>query len=415
MEFHKKTVWTVAAAAFAVLAGYWGLQNLTLLGGALRAMVSLIAPFLLGCAVAFILNVPMRAVERRMGTDKRTAKLRRPVAFVLTLALVTGVLALASLVIVPSLGEAVSSVSQQAQTFFTRLPEMLTALETRLPELKTALQGLDIEWTDLSAKALELLRDLGERLVNTGVGGVLGGMSFVGSVVSGVSTFFIGLVFAVYLLFQKEKLGRQIRQILYALLPERAADQILSVADLANRTFSNFLSGQCLEAVILGSLFIVIMPIFKMPYAVLVGVTVALTALIPIVGAFIGCAVGAVLILLVNPVQALLFIVLFLVIQQIEGNLIYPHVVGSSVGLPSIWVLVAVILGGKLMGILGMLVFIPLCSVLYALFRQYVKDRLAERKIPPSKLRPQPPQAPPPAPPIQKRPPKSGKGKIPKT
>lgn len=407
MEFHKKTVWTVAAAAFAVLAGYWGLQNLTLLGGALRAMVSLIAPFLLGCAVAFILNVPMRAVERRMGNDKRTAKLRRPVAFVITLGLVLGVLALASLVIVPSLGDAVSSVSQQAQTFFTRLPEMLSTLETRLPELETALQTLDIQWTTLSAKALELLRDLGEQLVNTGVGGVLGGMSFVGSVVSGVSTFFIGLVFAVYLLLQKEKLGHQIRQILYALLPERAADRILSVADLANRTFSNFLSGQCLEAVILGSLFIVTMPIFKMPYAVLVGVTVALTALIPIVGAFIGCAVGALLILLVNPVQALLFIVLFLVIQQIEGNLIYPHVVGSSVGLPSIWVLVAVIMGGKLMGVLGMLVFIPLCSVLYALFRQFVKDQLAERKISPSKLRPQAPLAPPPVPPVKKRPSKS--------
>ena len=413
MEFHKKTVWTVAAAAFAVLAGYWGLQNLKLLGGALGAMVSLIAPFLLGCAVAFILNVPMRAVERRMGTDKRTAKLRRPVAFILTLALVSGVLALASLVIIPSLGDAVSSVSQQAQTFFTRLPEMLSALETRLPELETALQTLDIQWITLSAKALELLRDLGEQLVNTGVGGVLGGMSFVGSVVSGVSTFFIGLVFAVYLLLQKEKLGRQIRQILYALLPERAADQILSVADLANRTFSSFLSGQCLEAVILGSLFIVIMPIFKMPYAVLVGVTVALTALIPIVGAFIGCAVGALLILLVNPVQALLFIVLFLVIQQIEGNFIYPHVVGSSVGLPSIWVLVAVIMGGKLMGVLGMLVFIPLCSVLYALFRQYVKDRLAERKIPPSKLRPRPPQTPPPVSPGKRRPPKGEKTKSP--
>ncbi|WP_312280143.1 AI-2E family transporter [Oscillibacter sp.] len=404
MEFHKKTVWAVAGAAFAVLAGYWGLQNLTLLGGALGAMVSLIAPFLLGCAVAFILNVPMRAVERRMGNDKRTAKLRRPVAFVLTLALVSGVLALASLVIVPSLGDAVSSVSQQAQTFFTRLPEMLSTLETRLPELETALQTLDIQWTTLSAKALELLRDLGEQLVNTGVGGVLGGMSFVGSVVSGVSTFFIGLVFAVYLLLQKEKLGHQIRQILYALLPERAADRILSVADLANRTFSNFLSGQCLEAVILGSLFIVTMPIFKMPYAVLVGVTVSLTALIPIVGAFIGCAVGALLILLVNPVQALLFIVLFLVIQQIEGNFIYPHVVGSSVGLPSIWVLVAVILGGKLMGVLGMLVFIPLCSVLYALFRQFVKDQLAERKISPSKLGPKAPLAPPPVPPVKKRP-----------
>lgn len=411
MEFNKKTVWTVATAAFAVLAGYWCLQNLTMLDGALRWLVGLASPFLLGCAVAFILNVPMRAVERRLGGGRRMAKLRRPLAFVLTLALVAGVLSLASLVIVPNLGEAVSSVSQQAQTFFTRLPAILTQLETRLPELQATLKSMEIDWASMSARVLELLRDLGGSLVDSGVGGVAGGISIVGSVVSGVGTFFIGLVFAVYLLLQKEKLGRQVRQCLYALLPERAADRTLFIADLANRTFSNFLSGQCLEAVILGSLFAVSMALFRMPYALLVGVTVALTALIPVVGAFIGCGVGALLILLVDPVQALLFIVLFLVIQQIEGNLIYPHVVGSSVGLPSIWVLVAVIMGGKLMGIMGMVMFIPLCSVLYALFRQYVKDRLEAKKISPAKLRP---RDPPPHETAKGRPVPSGKGKGPK-
>lgn len=410
MEFHKKTVWTAAAAAFMVLAGYWCLQNLALLLAALRWLLGLAAPFLLGCALAFILNVPMRAVERRLGGGKRMEKLRRPLAFVLTLALVSGVLALAALVIVPNLGEAISSVSQQAQAFFTRLPVLLTALESRLPELQAALQSLEIDWQTLSAKALELLREIGGSVLNSGVGGVLGGMSIVGSVVSGIGTFFIGLVFAVYLLLQKEKLGRQARQVLYALLPERAADRVLSVAELANRTFSSFLSGQCLEAVILGSLFVVVMPLFHMPYALLVGVTVALTALIPIVGAFIGCAVGALLILLVNPVQALGFIALFLVIQQIEGNLIYPYVVGSSVGLPSIWVLAAVIIGGKLMGVLGMLVFIPLCSVLYALFRQFVKDRLAQKGVSSAKLRPRDPSPPATA---KKRPAKTGKGQNP--
>ena len=140
--------------------------------------------------------------------------------------------------------------------------------------------------------------------------------------------------------------------------------------------------GQCLEAVILGTLFVIAMTIFRMPYALLVGVLIALTALIPIVGAFIGCAVGAILIAITDPWKALMFIVLFLVLQQIEGNLIYPHVVGSSVGLPSIWVLAAVTLGGNLMGIVGMLFFIPLCSVLYALFRGYVQKRLVEKKVP---------------------------------
>ena len=386
----QKTIRTAALAAAAVLAGYWCLQNLAVLLAALRALLSLVSPFLLGCAIAFILNVPMRAVERRLPAGAGGA--RRPLAFVLTLVLVLGVLALAGLVIVPKLGEAASSVAQQVQRFFIRLPAALAGLEERLPELQTALSGLDVDWQALSGKALELLQELGTSLVNSGMGGVASGVSLVGGVVSGISTFFIGLVFAVYLLLQKEKLGGQARRCLYALLPERAADRVLEVAALSNRTFSSFLSGQCLEAVILGSMFTVSMAVLRMPYAVLVGVLIALTALIPIVGAFIGCAVGALLILLSSPMQALAFIVLFLVLQQVEGNLIYPHVVGSSVGLPSIWVLAAVTVGGKLMGILGMLVFIPLCSVVYALFRRYVRDRLAARNIPAEKLAPPPPE-----------------------
>lgn len=159
--------------------------------------------------------------------------------------------------------------------------------------------------------------------------------------------------------------------------PERSADRALGVLRLAGRTFSSFLSGQCLEACILGTLFVVAMTICRLPYALLVGVLIALTALIPIVGAFIGCGVGALLIAISDPWKAVGFVVLFLLLQQLEGNLIYPHVVGSSVGLPSIWVLAAVTLGGKLMGIAGMLFFIPLCSVLYALFRDFVKGRLS--------------------------------------
>ena len=228
--------------------------------------------------------------------------------------------------------------------------------------------------------AIALARDWGGGLVSSG--GVL-----MAGVVSGVSTFVIGLIFSFYVLLQKERLSRQGRQVLYALFPEPWADKALEVLRLSNRTFSSFLSGQCVEAVILGTLFVVAMTLCRMPYALLVGVLIALTALIPVVGAFIGCVVGALLIAVTNPWQAVGFVVLFLVLQQIEGNLIYPHVVGSSVGLPSIWVLAAVTLGGKLMGIAGMLFFIPLCSVLYALFRGFVKDRLKERNIPAKKWR----------------------------
>ena len=228
------------------------------------------------------------------------------------------------------------------------------------------------------------MQSWGGALLSTG-GGLIGG------VISGVSTFVIGLIFSFYILLQKETLARQGRQVLYALLPQRRAGQCLAVLRLANRTFSSFLSGQCLEACILGTLFVVSMTLFRMPYALLVGVLIALTALIPIVGAFIGCAVGAMLIAVTDPWKALMFIVLFLVLQQVEGNLIYPHVVGSSVGLPSIWVLAAVTLGGSLLGIAGMLFFIPLCSVLYALFRDFVKNRLQSRNVPARVWREPPP------------------------
>ena len=211
-----------------------------------------------------------------------------------------------------------------------------------------------------------------------------------------MSTFVIGLIFSFYILLQKEKLSRHGRQVIYGLLPLEKADRTLEILRLANRTFSSFLSGQCLEACILGTLFAVAMTIFRMPYALLVGVLIALTALIPIVGAFIGCGVGALLIAIDDPWKALWFVVMFLVLQQIEGNLIYPHVVGSSVGLPSIWVLAAVTLGGSLMGVLGMLLFIPLCSVVYSLFRAYVKDRLTARNVPVEKWRDPPSPAAPP-------------------
>ena len=205
--------------------------------------------------------------------------------------------------------------------------------------------------------------------------------TIVGSLVSGVATFFIAFSFACYILFQKEKLHIQIRKVFFAFLPKEKAEAFLRICSLTYRTFANFLTGQCLEAIILGCMFCVTLSILRMPYALLIGVLIAFTALIPIFGAFIGCAVGSFLIFMVNPQQAILFVIVFLVLQQIEGNLIYPHVVGESVGLPSIWVLAAVTIGGNLMGIVGMLVFIPLLSVLYTIFREFVYLRLKKQNI----------------------------------
>ena len=376
MEWNKQNIRSLLLVICGGVAFYVALQNLGAVVLGLRWLMGILSPFLLGGTIAFILNVPMRAIERQLFPRKRRGgKLRRTLALVLTLLAVIGVLTLAVCVIGPGVGDASRSVVEQIPTAMERLEEQLTLLETYLPQLEAFIVDLNVDWTALSQKMIALAKGWGGNLISTG-GGLIGG------VVSGVSTFVIGLIFSFYLLMQKEKLARQGRQVLYALLPERKADHALDILRLASRTFSSFLSGQCLEAVILGTLFVIAMTIFRMPYALLVGVLIALTALIPIVGAFIGCAVGAILIAITDPWKALMFIVLFLVLQQIEGNLIYPHVVGSSVGLPSIWVLAAVTLGGNLMGIVGMLFFIPLCSVLYALFRGYVQKRLVEKKVP---------------------------------
>lgn len=385
MEWNKQTVKSLLLVVCGGVAFYCALQHLDVVAGAVAWLLGVLSPFLVGGAIAFVLNVPMRAIERHLGSrGQRGAALRRPLALVLTLLALAGVLTLASCVIGPGVRDAVKSIAGQVPGAFERLQTQLMGLEQYLPQLQDIMAELAIDWKSLSQKAISLAQAWGKGLLTSG-GGLMAG------VVSGVSTFVIGLIFSFYILMQKEKLSRQGRQVLYALLPPDGADRALEILRLANRTFSSFLSGQCLEAVILGTLFVVAMTVCRMPYALLVGVLIALTALIPIVGAFIGCGVGALLIAITDPWKALAFVVLFLVLQQIEGNLIYPHVVGSSVGLPSIWVLAAVTLGGKLMGVAGMLFFIPLCSVLYALFRDFVKARLAKKQVPARKWREEPP------------------------
>ena len=202
----------------------------------------------------------------------------------------------------------------------------------------------------------------------------------------------LSIVFALYCLARKEILARQGRRLLYAFVPEKISDEVVRIGRMTNTTFSNFISGQCLEALILGAMFAIVMTIFKMPYVPLVSVIISVTALVPIVGAFVGCAVGAFFILVLDPVLAFWFVVLFLVLQQIEGNLIYPRVVGTSIGLPGMWVLVAVAFGGDLMGVGGMLLMIPLASVLYALARDITDKRLTQRQIAKDKLMDQKPE-----------------------
>ena len=347
--------------------------------GVLKTIWDIIFPFVLGGAIAFLTNVPMSFLEKKIfenvkKKNKIVRKLKRPISLILTIVLVVGVIALVMFGVIPQLTRTMGTLVTSINDFIPQMQSWIGEFFHNNQEIMNLVDQIEFDPDQAIKWGISLLGNGAGNMMNTT-------MSAVGSIVSGVATFFIAFSFACYILFQKEKLHIQIRKVFFAFLPRQKADTFLKVCSLTYRTFANFLAGQCLEAVILGSMFVVTLSILRMPYALLIGVLIAFTALIPIFGAFIGCAVGSFLIFMVNPQQAILFVIVFLVLQQIEGNLIYPHVVGESVGLPSIWVLAAVTIGGNLMGIVGMLVFIPLLSVLYTIFREFVYLRLKKQNI----------------------------------
>lgn len=345
----------------------------------LKTIGQIIFPFILGGAIVFVINVPMSFLEKKIfenikKENKAARKLARPVSLLLTIVLVVGVIALVMIGVIPQLTKTMGSLMINITDFIPQIKIWIRDFFHDNREIMKLVDQVQFKPDQAIRWGISLLGNGAGNMMNTTV-------SAVGSVVSGLATFFIAFSFACYVLFQKEKLHVQIRKVLFAFLPKQKADAFLKVCSLTYRTFANFLTGQCLEAVILGCMFVVTLSILRMPYALLIGVLIAFTALIPIFGAFIGCAVGSFLIFMVSPKQAIIFIIVFLVLQQIEGNLIYPHVVGESVGLPSIWVLAAVTIGGNLMGIVGMLIFIPLLSVVYTIFRKVVYQRLKKRHI----------------------------------
>lgn len=350
----------------------------TVLEGA-KNIWGILFPFVLGGAIAFVINVPMSFLEKKIfgktkDGNKMGEKLARPISLLLTIILAVGVIALVMFGVIPQLTRTMGSLMISIANFVPQMQNWIREFSHNNQDIMKLVNQVQFNQDQAIKWGISILGSGAGNMMNTT-------MSAVGSIVSGFATFFIAFSFACYILFQKEKLYVQIRKVFFAFIPKQKAEAFLKICSLTYRTFANFLTGQCVEAVILGSMFVVTLSILKMPYALLIGTLIAFTALIPIFGAFIGCAVGCFLIFMVSPKQAILFIIVFLILQQIEGNLIYPHVVGGSVGLPSIWVLAAVTIGGNLMGIVGMLIFIPLVSVLYTIFREFVYLRLKEKHI----------------------------------
>lgn len=347
----------------------------------------LISPFVAGAGIAFIFNVPMRIIEHQLDGIHRLG-IRRAFAIIMTILALILVIMFVIELLVPQIQLTWASLSEKIPAFIDRTANNLMVIMEDYPDLRIWIQEKlnqqTLNWTNVLGDALAFLGNQ----ISTVMGSAV---IVIGSVTGALINTVVAIAFAVYCLIRKEILARQGRRILYSLLPEHTVDEIIRILRLTNSTFSNFISGQCLEACILGCLFAIAMAIFKMPYIPLVSVIIGVTAVIPVVGAFVGCVVGAFFILVNDPFQALTFVAMFLVIQQLENNLIYPRVVGTSIGLPGMWVLVAVTVGGGLMGVGGMLLMIPLASVFYTLAREFTDKRLTERNIPEEKLLDQPP------------------------
>lgn len=357
-----------------------GIQRMNIVLDGLDFIWGIIFPFVLGGAMAFVLNVPMHFLEmnlkkiKKINTSKIGKKSMRPISLIFSILLVIGVISLVAFVVIPELSTTILGLGTNIEKFIPKVQAWAEDIFQNNEQLRTWFNELELNWDKMIESAMDFFQ--------SGAGSVLSSTVLVAKTIANVLTnFLIGFVFACYILLQKEKLQVQATKVLYAVLPKKRVDEVLYVCSLSYKTFANFVTGQCVEAVILGCMFFIVMSIFGFPYALLVGVLIAFTALIPIFGAFIGCAVGVFLIFMISPVKALAFVVMFLVIQQIEGNLIYPHVVGNSVGLPSIWVLVAVTMGGNLMGVVGMLIFIPASSVVYTLFKEWVYKRLKKKEL----------------------------------
>ncbi|MBQ3491037.1 MAG: AI-2E family transporter [Oscillospiraceae bacterium] len=389
LDINKKTLRRIIFGVLACIFVYWLLHETDRVKGFIGTISDLLAPFVLGGVLAFILNVPMRAMENTLLKKVKKFTLKRVISIVLTFLAMLLVLALVFWLLIPQIVETINSLIPNVRAFFIETQTNITDFLEKNPQLLQWLnentQYSTIKWDTLVEKALGIL--------GNSTSAILGGaFSVIGTIFKEVFNAVVAVVFCVYCLFQKETLARQGRKLLYAFLKEKTADNVVRTLRLTNSTFSNFLSGQCVEVCILGTMFAICMAIFRMPYIPLISVVIAITAFIPIVGAWTGCVLGAFLIFVKDPMLAVWFVVMFVVLQQIENNMIYPRVVGTSVGLSGMWVLVAVSVGGKIMGVAGMFLMIPATSVIYVLVKEITNKKLSGLTVDSEKLQPQPPE-----------------------
>ena len=376
MEKEKQETRKWMMIIFTALLGYLIVDNVEVVVTIIQKIISIISPFVIGAAIAFILNLPMGFFETKLSNFKTKKGKKLGKNFIRTVSLILAILVIGLIItlivnlILPEIINIITLLIEKVPYYGAELKNIATTITQDVPQINEAIKSIDINNKELQEQVKNLATSFLSKSVSV-VGNIIG--SFVNTVVA--------IVFAAYILTSKDKLKAQAKKILYAYNNKEKAEKIIDLGRMSRNIFRKFISGQCLEAVILGALSILGMFILQIPYAVPIGVLIGVTALIPIVGAFIGIIIGAVLILSVAPVKVITFLIFILILQQVEGNLIYPKVVGDSVGLPGIWVLVSVAVGGDLFGIIGMLLGLPTASVLYTIFKSNVYKKLDEKGI----------------------------------
>lgn len=380
MELNKENIKKIIGIISFGIILYFVLQNLKTIRNILASIIDVLSPFLFGAGIAFILNIPMSAIERRFFKTKkmkngkmRESKAKRPICILLSFVLAIILISFIIKLVIPQLISVIVMFASDIPDLAYNVKEWAIDLTQQYPDISSQIQNININWEQITNEMMNFVKNFAGSLVTSSIGFIVG-------LIGGIFNAIIAIVFAIYSLMSKEKLAEQMKKIIRAYFPTEKAKYILEVCALSKNTFNNFITGQFLEAIILGSLCFIGMLIFRLPFAATISILVGVTALIPIVGAFIGVIVGAILIVSIAPIKALIFIVFLLVLQQIETNVIYPKVVGNSVGLPGMWVLMAVAVGGSLGGMLGLILGLPTVSVLYTIIRNDVNQKLKKKR-----------------------------------
>jgi len=347
---------------------------MNIIGNALSWLFNLVFPLFLGSIFALVLNVPMRPIEKKLfGKRENPPKCRRPLAILLSLLLVLGIFIGIAFLVIPELINAIGIVISNINNGMDQLAVMDKSIDWSQIPFGTELSKIEVDWAQLKLQLQQWLATISNNVMNSAV-------SALSSIAGSIVDFFVALVFSIYLLSNKEKLKKQFIRLINVWLPKQFGNIFIHVSSVCGETFHHFITGQATEAIILGTLCTIGMLLLRLPYAPMIGSLVGVTAIVPYVGAYIGALVGAFMILSVNPFKALLFLIFLVVLQQVEGNVIYPRVVGAKINLPAMWVLAAITVGGNLAGPAGMLLGVPAASSLYALLREATNHREQKKK-----------------------------------